>query len=83
VYHLELHVALISKFLDTLGIEHKEGRIEAEVKTQEAGALSKGIDALLEEYDEKDVYTYMKTLVSQDQETWIGLLEVLESRGIQ
>ena len=79
-YHLTHQVPMMVRFLDSIGVEHEEGRIKEEAKSPEPKAVEEGVDALLKEFDRKDVITYLETLVSQDEKTWAGVAAVLEAR---
>ena len=78
IYHIERKVPLMSKFLDALGINHEEGRIEDEVDPPTEEALEKAVDEILKEHERAEVITYMETLLSQDDGTWAGLVPVLQ-----
>ncbi len=81
-YHLDHHVPMMSRFLETLGIEHEGGRIAAEVEPRTKDQLTKGIEVLMAEFDPVDVVIYLKTLVSQDPETWGALADLIEEREL-
>jgi hypothetical protein len=78
-YHLERQRPMMGAFLDLLGIPHENGLINEEnvakptiEKVREAAA------ELSSKYPPEDVSLYLATLVSQDPETWEGLIEVAE-----
>jgi hypothetical protein len=79
-YHLGNQVPLMSRFLDVAGIAHEEGRIQGETKPPEKAKLEEAADALFRDFDARDVTIYLETLVSQDEETWGGLREILTVR---
>lgn len=81
-YHLGHHIPMMSRFLEALGIEHEGGRIGAEVEPQTEDRLSQGIEVLMGAFDPVDVVIYLKTLVSQDPETWGALADLIEERGL-
>lgn len=82
-YHLDHHVPMMSRFLETLGIKHEGGRItDDEVEPQAKERLAQGIDVLLGEFDPVDVVIYLKTLVSQDPEIWAALADLIEEREL-
>ena len=81
-YHLDHHIPMMSRFLEALGIEHEGGRIGAEVEPQTKDHLAQGIEVLLGEFDPIDVVVYLKTLVSQDPETWGALADLIEEREL-
>lgn len=78
IYHMDKKVPMMSDFLDALGINHEEGRIDDEVKPPTEEALSKAVTTLLEKHDRAEVVTYMEVLLSQDDGTWAGLIPVLQ-----
>jgi len=78
-YHLERQRPMMGAFLDLLGIPHDNGLINEEnvakptiEKVREAAA------ELSSKYPPEDVSLYLATLVSQDPETWEGLIEVAD-----
>lgn len=77
IYHVETKVPMMARFLDALEIKHEEGRIEEEVKPPTEEALKKAVAELIENHDRAEVITYLEVLLSQDDETWGGLLPVL------
>jgi len=80
-YHLAHQIPMMSRFLDLLGIAHEEGRIQEEAKPPEPSKLEESAGALYGEFPERDVTVYLETLVSQDEEMWGGLAEVLRKAG--
>jgi hypothetical protein len=81
-YHLDHHVPMMSRFLEALGIEHEGGRIADEVEPPTEDRLAQGIEALMGAFDPVDVVIYLKTLVSQDPETWGALADLIEKREL-
>ncbi|MBI3449628.1 MAG: hypothetical protein HY049_12025 [Acidobacteria bacterium] len=79
-YHLAHQIPMMARFLDLLGIAHEEGRIQEETPKQKVEKLGSAAAKLYEEFDPRDVTTYLETLVSQDDETWGALAEVLSAR---
>jgi hypothetical protein len=78
VYHLTDQRALMSRFLDALGIEHDNGLIkEDEVKPDKA-KLAPAAASLVGEFAADDVRLYLTTLICQDPETWGGLDEIVK-----
>lgn len=76
-YHMADQLPLMCRFLDELEITHEEGRIEVEFEPPGEEALAKAAEALLADFDRRDVLVYMKTLLSQDPEGWGALAGVL------
>ena len=76
-YHLERQRPMMGAFLDQLGIAHENGLINEEnVPKQDAAKLKQAAADLAAKYPADDVSLYLDTLVSQDPETWEGLLEL-------
>lgn len=80
VYHMDRQVPMMTKFLDALGIQHEEGRIEEAFDPPSTETLEKAVADLLRVAEEEDVVLYLRTLVSQDDENWAGLVPILEAR---
>jgi len=81
-YHLEHQRAMMSAFLDSLGITHENGLIADDTAPKpDAAALRSAAAELATKYPAEDVALYFSTLVSQDPDTWGELAETLvESR---
>ena len=76
-YHLEHQRPMMGAFLDLLGITHENGLInEEKVPKQDAAKLKQAATDLTATYPADDVSLYLDTLVSQDPETWEGLIEL-------
>ena len=74
-YHLERQRPMMGAFLDSLGITHEDGLISEENVTKPAAEkLGTAAAALLSTYPQEDVTLYFSTLVSQDPDTWGGLV---------
>ena len=74
-YHLERQRPMMGTFLDSLGIAHEDGLISEEnVSKPEAGKLATAAALLMTTYPKEDVSLYFSTLVSQDPDTWGGLV---------
>lgn len=89
-YLVDLHLGhrrkMMGSFLDALGIENDEGRIDSEkieVPVQDAAKLTPAADALYAEYPQDEVVTYFLTLLLQDSAIWGGLQPWLVSRAAQ
>jgi len=75
-YHLERQRPMMSAFLDLLGITHEDGLISEEnVAKPSADKLREAATELSSKYSREDVTLYFSTLVSQDPDTWGGLVE--------
>ena len=78
-YHLERQRPMMGAFLDLLGIPHENGLIsEDNVAKPDAEKVREAATELATKFAPDDVSLYLSTLVSQDPETWEGLIEVAE-----
>jgi hypothetical protein len=81
-YHLERQRPMMSAFLDELGITHENGLIAEEtVAAPDAAKLSAAAKALAQKFPVEDVRLYFSTLVSQDPDTWGGLVDELRQEA--
>ncbi len=87
-YIVDLHLGhrrpMMGAYLDTLGIENDEGRIDSEkveVPVQDAERVGAAADALVAKFPPDEVATYFLTLLLQDSATWAGLIGWLEKQG--
>ena len=81
-YHLERQRPMMSAFLDDLGITHENGLIADEtVPVPAAATLSAAAKALAQKFPVEDVRLYFSTLVSQDPDTWGGLVDELRQEA--
>ncbi len=77
LYHLSAQRPLMGAFLDALGIVHENGLIEEDEVQPDPAKLPAAVAALEGQFPADDVGLYLRTLLSQDPETWSGLREVL------
>ena len=77
VYHLADHRAMMSAFLDALGIKHENGLIDEESVKPDAAKLPTAVSKIKGEFPPDDVNLYLRTLVCQDPETWGGVRELI------
>jgi len=78
-YHLERQRPMMGAFLDLLGIPHENGLIsEDNVAKPDAEKVREAATELATKFAPDDVSLYLSTLVSQDPETWEGLIDVAE-----
>jgi hypothetical protein len=76
-YHLARQRPMMGAFLDLLGIPHEDGLIAEETVTRpDPAKLKQAVTDLAAKYPAQDVGLYLATLVSQDPETWDGLVEL-------
>jgi hypothetical protein len=77
-YHLERQRPMMGAFLDSLGIAHENGLISEENVTKpDADKLRTAAEELATKYPQPDVSLYLRTLVSQDPDTWGSLAETI------
>jgi len=80
-YHLDRQRPMMAAFLDALGIAHENGLISEENVTKpDAAQLKAAASDLVSKFPKEDVLLYFSTLVSQDPDTWGGLMEAPEIR---
>jgi hypothetical protein len=80
-YHLARQRPMMAAFLDLLGIPHADGLIaEDTIPKPDPAALKQAVTDLSAKYPAADVALYLGTLVSQDPETWEGLMELPEAQ---
>jgi len=78
-YHLHHQRAMMTAFLDALGIAHEDGLIaDEELQAPSADRLRGAAKAVGEAFPAEEVALYLSTLMWQDPETWAGLSEVPE-----
>ena len=87
-YIVDLHLGhrrpMMGAFLDTLGIENDEGRIDSEkveIPVQDPATLASAADALVAKFPPDEVATYFLTLLLQDSGVWAGLIGWLETQA--
>jgi hypothetical protein len=81
-YHLEHQRPMMSAFLDSLGIAHENGLIADEtVAAPEPAKLAAAAKALGAAFPIDDVRLYFSTLVSQDPDTWGGLIDEVQQKA--
>lgn len=82
-YHLALQRPMMGAFLDLLGIPHDNGLIAEEtIPKPESSKLKQAATDLAAKYPATDVALYLATLVSQDPETWEGLVDLPEAHPV-
>jgi len=81
-YHLERQRPMMSAFLDALGITHENGLIADEtVPAPSPEKLAAAAKTLADQFPMEDVRLYFSTLVSQDPDTWGGLVDELQQKA--
>lgn len=79
---LKKHTAVLTDFLDALGIAHENGAVETLPKTVEDAALKSAVDQLLAKHPAEVVAVYLRCFNSMNVENWANLdtLLLLDSR---
>jgi hypothetical protein len=79
--HLGKRRAILESFLDSLGISHRGGMIEADdFEVPEAERLTSCGAGLYDRFPADQVDLYLAALIAMEPETWGGLVPLLESR---
>jgi hypothetical protein len=82
--HLGHRRPMMAAFLNHLGIENDEGRIDSEkveVPEQNAQQVAAAADAISGGYPADEVVTYFLTLLLQDAAVWSGLADWLKKHA--
>jgi hypothetical protein len=77
VYHLAAQRPMMGAFLNALGIAHEQGLIEQDEVKPDESKVPEAVAALASQFPAEDVTLYLRTLVSQDPETWGALRSVV------
>lgn len=87
-YVVDLHLGhrrpMMGAFLNQLGIENDNGRIDSEkveVPEQEPARVAAAADAIAATYPADEIVTYFLTLLLQDAAVWGGLVPWLVTRA--
>lgn len=82
-YHLARQRPMMATFLDLLGIPHEDGLIAEEtVAKPDTEKLRTAATQLAEKYPPADVSLYLSTLVSQDPDTWVELIDLPQTQPV-
>jgi hypothetical protein len=76
VYHLAEHRAMMSAFLDALGIAHDNGLIKDEQVKPDPARIVPAANQLSGQFAPEDVKLYLETLLCQDPEAWASLRDL-------
>jgi hypothetical protein len=80
-YHIAHQRAMMTAFLDALGIAHDNGMIaEQAVVPHELDKIHAAVKVIASSFPAEDVALYLSTLSWQDPQTWVVLLEFPETR---
>ena|ERR1041385_895405 len=76
---LKKNTAMLSDFLNSLGVPHKEGVVEDLPGEMEEGKLKAAIDALLAKYPPEVVAVYLHAFIEMNEVNWPALKTAIES----
>lgn len=69
---------MLADFLDTLGIEHKNGVVEDFPETVDESKVNAAIDKLLEKYPQEKVLVYLNSFSAMNDAPWEALTKRLQ-----
>jgi len=69
---------MLADFLDTLGIEHKNGVVEDFPETVEEAKVNAAVDKLLEKYPHEKVLVYLNSFSAMNDAPWEALTKRLK-----
>jgi len=75
---LKKHTAVLTHFLDALGIQHENGAVETLPKTVDDAALKSAVDQLLAKHPADVVAVYLRCFNSMNVENWANLDVLLQ-----
>jgi hypothetical protein len=75
---LKKHVAMITGFLDALGIQHEEGAVADLPKTVDDTALKNAVEALLAKHPHDVLAVYLTAFNSMNGQSWPNLDALLK-----
>jgi hypothetical protein len=80
--HFENRRGLMSRFLDSLGIEHEDGLIPPDhgPLIADSGRLAEAIDGLFSSFPPDQVELYLAALYLSDRESWGSIRSVVSQR---
>ena len=78
VYHLAEQRAMMSAFLDALGVVHENGLIQEDHVTPDPARVGRAAAQIAQQFPAADVSLYLNMLLYQDSDTWGALRGVPE-----
>jgi len=81
-YHLAEQRAMMSAFIDTLGIAHEKGLITEDHVVPDPEKIGPAVEHIAQQYPPDSVSLYLNTLLSQDPETWNALATVPQRQAL-
>jgi hypothetical protein len=79
IWLMKKHPQMLIDFLDTLGVEHKEGVVDDLPATIDESKLKAGVEKLLQKYPKEEVAVYLNAFYSMNDVSWLNLKTMLES----
>jgi len=76
---LKKHTAILTDFLDALGIKHEKGVVEELPKTVDDGTLKAAVETLLGRHPSEAVAIYLHAFNSMNAESWSNLDAILQA----
>jgi len=76
---LKKYTAILTDFLDALGIKHDKGVVEDLPKSVEDSALKTAVETLLTKHPAEPVAVYLHAFNSMNAESWANLETILQS----
>jgi len=76
---LKKQTAMLSDFLDSMGIAHKEGAVDDLPPTVEDAKLNAAIENLLSKYPPEEVAVYLNAFYTMNQVQWPNLQALLQN----
>jgi hypothetical protein len=81
---VKTEAAMLSDFMETLGIEHKNGVVEDFPETVDETKLNAAVDKLLEKYPQEKVLVYLNSFSAMNDAPWESLTKRLrEDKRLQ
>ena len=75
---LKKHKAVLTDFLEALGIPHKDGVVDGLPPTMDDGKLKSAIDTLLKKHPPEVVAVYLNAFNDMNEANWGNLKTMLE-----
>jgi hypothetical protein len=76
---LKKHKAMLTDYLNALGIAHEEGVVEQIPPTMDDAKLRAAVDALLAKYPQETVAVYLHAFNEMNEQEWPNLTTMLNS----
>ena len=76
---LKKHTALLTDFLDALGLPHKSGVVDDLPETMDDAKLRPAVDAVLAKHPPEVVSVYLHAFSEMNETRWPNLTALLES----